>query len=633
MRFSESFLNDIRDRVPISSVIGSRVTWDRKKTNTSRGDWWACCPFHGENTPSFHCEDQKGRYHCFGCGVTGDHFRFLTELDGLSFPEAVERMADMAGVPMPARDPEAEAREEKRATLYDVMELATKFFEDKLQGADGAKARAYLRERGITSATLENFRVGFAPDSRNALKEFLAGKGVEKEKIEACGLVVFGPDIAVSYDRFRDRIMFPIANPRGQIIAFGGRALSPDVPAKYLNSPETDLFHKGNVLYNLGPAREAARKAGTLIAVEGYMDVIALTQAGIENVVAPLGTALTEVQLKQLWRIADDPILSFDGDEAGLRAAHRVVDLAFPNLTLGKSLKFCILPNGKDPDDIVSQGNADEFIKFLKDASPLREFFIERRWLESRGDTPEQKATFEKSLHRDVDQIPDVILKKYYRSHLKLRVVEYVGGKTNNISRREVRKIKVEIDSNRLVATILGICVEYPMLIPDYIDLLIRCEESIDSEPYKLFAHEVYRLYVENDEILVTDIYDKIDKRFFAVLNAVHGDAYEKPIRDKNGNVLEYRPVPRGHRLTILFPKLRVEPPLELVQHTLNFLFEKLHLTIVQAEYLSRIKEMDEEAFSAYQAEIIEKQAALSKAEIELDESYQVYDGRKRYAA
>lgn len=248
MRFSNTFLDEIRDRVPISDVIGRRVTWDRRKTNVPRGDYWACCPFHGEKSPSFHCEDRKGRYHCFGCGVTGDHFRFLTELEGLSFPEAVQQIADMAGVPMPVADPMEAKREKERTSLLDVMEMATQFFQDQLQTANGARARAYLRDRGLTGRTIDTFRLGYSPDSRNALKEFLSGKDVAKEQIEACGLVVHGPDIPVSYDRFRDRIMFPILSSREKVIAFGGRAMSPDAPAKYLNSNETELFHKGNVL-------------------------------------------------------------------------------------------------------------------------------------------------------------------------------------------------------------------------------------------------------------------------------------------------------------------------------------------------------------------------------------------------
>jgi len=290
MRFPPAFLDEIRDRVPISSLIGTRVSWDRRKTNASRGDWWACCPFHGEKSPSFHCEDKKGRYHCFGCQVSGDHFKFLTELDGVSFPEAVERVAEMAGVPMPARDVQEEKREQQRASLTDVMEMATAYFQARLQAAEGAKARAYLRDRGLTPATQQAFRLGFALDSKNGLKAHLAEKGVSKEQMEACGLVRHGDDIPVSYDWFRDRIMFPIPDSRGRIIAFGGRAMAPDALAKYMNSPDTELFHKGNVLFNFARARKALQKGGAVILVEGYMDVIALAQAGFDTAVAPLGT-------------------------------------------------------------------------------------------------------------------------------------------------------------------------------------------------------------------------------------------------------------------------------------------------------------------------------------------------------
>ncbi|WP_237681880.1 DNA primase, partial [Agrobacterium vitis] len=384
MRFSNDFLDEIRDRVPISAVIGARVPWDRKKTNVSRGDYWACCPFHGEKSPSFHCEDRKGRYHCFGCGVSGDHFRFLTDLEGLNFPEAVERIADMAGIAMPKVDARDIERERERTSLQDVMEMATLFFQDQLQAAQGAKARAYLRERGLSGRTIETFRLGYAPESRNALKEHLAGKGVPKEQIEACGLVVHGPDIPVSYDRFRDRIMFPILSSRDKVIAFGGRAMSPDAPAKYLNSNETELFHKGNVLYNFSRARrtlQGADGAETIIAVEGYMDVIALYQAGVENAVAPLGTALTENQLELMWKMTPQPVLCFDGDGAGQRAAFRAVDLALPHLKPGKSVRFAMLPDGKDPDDLVKQDGRAPFDRVLAEARSLDEMV----WLRETG--------------------------------------------------------------------------------------------------------------------------------------------------------------------------------------------------------------------------------------------------------
>ena len=427
MRFSTSFLDEIRDRVPISSLIGQRVTWDRRKTNASRGDYWACCPFHGEKSPSFHCEDKKGRYHCFGCGVTGDHFRFLTELDGLGFPEAVERVAEMAGVPMPARDVQEERREKERATLTDVMDLATRFFQERLQAADGARARAYLRERGLNSATQQTFRLGYAPDSRNALKEFLAGKGATREQIEACGLVVHGPDIPVSYDRFRDRIMFPIEDSRGKVIAFGGRALSADVPAKYLNSNDTELFHKGNVLYNFARARKGQGKAGTVIAVEGYMDVIALAQAGIENAVAPLGTALTENQLALLWRMTGEPVLCFDGDQAGLRAAWRAADLALPMIEAGKTLRFALLPEGQDPDDLVKAGGADAFRTVLQDAKPLAELLWLRETAGGVFDTPERRAELERTLRELASRIRDESVRRHYQQDMRERVQAFFG--------------------------------------------------------------------------------------------------------------------------------------------------------------------------------------------------------------
>jgi len=427
MRFSPTFLDEIRDRVPISQVIGRRVTWDRKKTNVSRGDYWACCPFHGEKSPSFHCEDKKGRYHCFGCGVSGDHFRFLTDLEGMNFPEAVQQIADLAGVPMPQPDVQAEKREKERAGLIDVMEMAAQFFQDQLQTAAGAKARAYLRERGLSGRTIETFRLGYAPESRNALKAFLADKGVGKDEIEACGLVVHGPDIPVSYDRFRDRIMFPILSSREKVIAFGGRALSPDAQAKYLNSNETELFHKGNVLYNFARARRASQavggrsEPGTVIAVEGYMDVIALAQAGIENAVAPLGTALTENQLELLWRMTPEPVLCFDGDGAGLRAAARAADLALPHIKPGRTVRFALLPDGKDPDDLVKHDGRAPFDRVMADAKPLAEMIWTR---EATGsfDTPEKRAELEARLKQIVTVIADENVRRHYQQDMRDRL-------------------------------------------------------------------------------------------------------------------------------------------------------------------------------------------------------------------
>ena len=336
VRFSDSFLDEIRQRLPIHEVVGEQVIWDKRKSQPGRGDYWACCPFHGEKSPSFHADDRKGIYHCFGCGVTGDHFRFLTEKAGMSFPEAVEKLAGMAGVPMPARDEREEAREEVRRNLYDVMEVAAKYFEAALAHNIGARARGYLFERGVSAAAQTRFRIGFAPDSRNGLKEHLAANGVSAQEMVDTGLVASREDDPLTYDRFRNRVMFPITDFRGRIIGFGGRALTPDVPAKYLNSPETPLFQKRLVLYNGMDARKAARDGKPVIVVEGYLDVIASVMAGFEGTVAPMGTAMTEDHLQMLWRMNDAPILCFDGDSAGIRAAERAANLVLPLLQPGQ---------------------------------------------------------------------------------------------------------------------------------------------------------------------------------------------------------------------------------------------------------------------------------------------------------
>jgi DNA primase len=440
MRFSQQFLDELRDRVTISEVIGRRVTWDRKKTNPGRGDYWACCPFHGEKSPSFHCEDRKGRYHCFGCGVSGDHFRFLMELDGLGFNEAIQQVADIAGVALPAPDPETERRERERHNLFDVMELATRFFQDQLQSAGGAKARAYLRDRGLTGRTIETFRLGYASDSRNALKEFLASKGVAKEQIEACGLVVHGPDVPVSYDRFRDRIMFPILSSREKVIAFGGRALSPDAPAKYLNSNETELFSKGQVLFNFARARRAMGTdgSGTVIVVEGYMDVIALAQAGVENAVAPLGTALTEDQLQLLWKMTSVPVLCFDGDGAGMRAASRAVDIALPMLKPGQSLRIALLPDGKDPDDLVKVEGRAPFDKVISEARAMADMVWLRETSGTVFETPERRAELEARLKQVTQVIGDESVRRHYQQDMRDRLYAFFrpANQSNNEQRR-----------------------------------------------------------------------------------------------------------------------------------------------------------------------------------------------------
>ncbi|HTJ56904.1 MAG TPA: DNA primase [Devosiaceae bacterium] len=414
MRFNDGFLDEIRQRLPISQVVGEHVIWDKRKSQPQRGDFWACCPFHGEKSPSFHADDRRGIYHCFGCGVTGDHFRFLTEKAGMSFPEAVERLAGMAGVPMPARDEREEARQEARRSLYDVMELATQYFEAALSHNIGARARGYLFERGVTPQSQTRFRIGFAPDSRNGLKEHLAANGVSAQEMIDTGLVIAGEDIPVPYDRFRNRVMFPIADFRGRIIAFGGRALSADVPAKYLNSPETELFKKRMTLYNGQTARTAARDGRPVIVVEGYLDVITAVMAGFEGTVAPLGTALTEEHLQLLWRMTENPVLCFDGDGAGLRAAERAAELVLPLLKPGQTVRIATLPEGLDPDEIILQQGRDAFAAVIERARPLSEMI----WaMETRGvvpETPEARAALEMRLRERANSIADQSVKRHY---------------------------------------------------------------------------------------------------------------------------------------------------------------------------------------------------------------------------
>jgi len=414
MRFTDQFLDDIRDRISISQVVGEQVVWDKKKSQPQRGDFWACCPFHGEKTPSFHADDRRGRYHCFGCGASGDHFRFLVEKLGMPFPEAVEKLAGQAGIQMPARDAQEEARDRKRKSLYDVMDLATSYFEQALAANVGARARGYLHERGVLPKYQQLFRLGFAPDSRNGLKEYLASNGVTADEMIACGLLIAGDDIAVPFDRFRNRLMFPISDFRGRVVAFGGRAMSPEARAKYLNSPETELFHKRRTLYNGQMARQASHDGKPLIVVEGYMDVIALVQVGFEGAVAPLGTALTDEHLGLLWKMNNDPILCFDGDVAGQRAASKSMDIMLPMLKPGVTAQIVTLPDGVDPDDLVQKEGRKGMEELLNSALPLFEAVWERETRSAKVGTPEAKAALEFKLKNIANEIADQSVRKHY---------------------------------------------------------------------------------------------------------------------------------------------------------------------------------------------------------------------------
>jgi DNA primase len=417
MRFTPQFLDELRARLPASEVVGRRV-----KLKKAGREFKGLSPFQQEKTPSFFVNDEKQAWFDFSSGLNGNIFDFVMKTEGVSFPEAVERLASMAGMALPAATPDAARQEQRRRTLHDVMELAAKFFADTLASRNGAKARGYLGDRAITPATQLQFRLGYAPPDRFALKEHLGAQGISTDDMVEAGLLVGGDDIPVPYDRFRDRVMFPITDARGRVIAFGGRALEKDVPAKYLNSPETPLFHKGDNLYNLSTARQATHNGSPLIVVEGYVDVIAMVTAGFGGAVAPLGTALTENQLALLWKMADEPILCFDGDRAGQKAAYRAADLALPALLPGKSLRFALLPEGQDPDDLARSGGRVAIEEVISAARPLVDMLWSREIEGGSFATPERRAALEARINELANGIRDEVLRRYYRQDLADRL-------------------------------------------------------------------------------------------------------------------------------------------------------------------------------------------------------------------
>ena len=419
MSLPPGFLDELRNRVSISSVVGRKVTWDMRKSNQAKGDFWAPCPFHQEKSASFHVDDRKGFYYCFGCHAKGDALTFLRETEKLGFMEAVEMLARDAGMTMPARDPRAAEKADHLGELAAVMEAAARFFRMQLSTGAAARARDYLQGRGLQGDALERFEIGFAPPARQALWAHLTGAGIAPAKIIEAGLAIAPDDGGTPYDRFRGRIIFPIRDARGRCIAFGGRAMDPNDRAKYLNSPETPLFDKGRSLYNVAAARSAAGKHGPLIVAEGYMDVIALVMAGFEAAVAPLGTAITEEQLRMIWRLSPEPVIALDGDTAGLRAGYRLMDLALPLLSAEQSLRFCLLPEKMDPDDVLRTGGAGAMRKLLEGAVPLVQLLWQREVDGQVFDSPERRAGLDKRLRTALGKITDPGLRGHYAEELR----------------------------------------------------------------------------------------------------------------------------------------------------------------------------------------------------------------------
>lgn len=419
MRFGRQYIDNLRARVPISSVISPYVNLKHK----SKGDFLGLCPFHNEKSPSFTVSDNKGFYHCFGCGAHGDIITFVMEHKGLPYVEAVKELAQQAGMELPKQDDYSIEREKKIEDSYEVLEMTAKWFEENLYSSAGLEARLYLKERGLSDETIKKFRIGYAPDEWELLKNYLKNNKVDEDIILANGLITTNEDGSKKYDRFRGRVMFPIFNNSGKVIAFGGRIMKKDErAAKYINSPETDLFQKSYSLYGFNFAKDRAFKEQKIIAVEGYMDVIALHQAGFNYAVAPLGTALTETHIQQLWRVTKEPILCLDGDEAGMRAAKKFAEEYVALLEPGYTIKFAYIPKGQDPDEYIQQNGAAAFDKILQTSKVLSDNLWDINIQNAKLTSPEQKADFAKKMMDLVNKIQNPSVKDFYRKDYNNRI-------------------------------------------------------------------------------------------------------------------------------------------------------------------------------------------------------------------
>ena len=434
MAFSSHFLEEVKNQISLAEVIGRRVRLIKKGR-----EHHGLCPFHNEKTPSFTVNEEKGFYHCFGCGEHGSVFDFVMKTNNMSFPESVERLANEAGIEIPVETPEERHRQMRAKTLFQVIEAATLYYQAILYKPEGTAALKYLLDRGISEASIKYFRIGFSSNNHGGLKIALGGEGISDQLMVEAGLLIQPDDPSrPSYDRFRGRVMFPIADRQGRIIAFGGRILGDGEP-KYLNSPETPLFHKGDSLYALPQAVEAARNAKTILVTEGYTDVIALHQAGFKHAVAPLGTALTENQMQLLWKVVPEPLLCFDGDRAGEKAARRAAERAIPLLKPEKSLKIISLPDGEDPDSLIKGRGITAIEELLDEAVHLFEVIWRINTVGVRLETPEDRAGLEKRLKETAANIKDKTVQRHYLNSFKSRLWDEFGKnrRKSNMIRRE----------------------------------------------------------------------------------------------------------------------------------------------------------------------------------------------------
>jgi len=565
MSLPNGFLDELRSRICLSDVVGRKVQWDLRKSNQARGDMWAPCPFHQEKTASFHVDDNKGFYYCFGCQAKGDAIGFIKEAENVNFIEAVEILASEVGLQMPEFDPKSKEKADRNKILLEIMEQSVNFFRLTLNSNQGKHALEYLKKRGLSSDAIERFEIGFAPADQTTLTQKLIDKGYDLDAIIETGMSVKSDESNRLYDRFRGRIMFPIRDGRGRCIAFGGRSLDPTARAKYLNSPETPLFDKGSNLYNLVSARSAVGRGEPLIVTEGYMDVIALDSGNFNGAIAPLGTAITEKQLQLMWRISPEPIIALDGDKAGLRAAYRLIDLSLPLLRTGKALRFSIMPEGKDPDDLIRNEGASAFKNLIDEAVPMVDLIWKRETEGKSFDSPERRAGLDKSLSDVIALIKEKNLKNYYRDALFQARRQFFGrqntGKTEFKSNFRLMP-QSDTKSSFLVATdektvsaqirestIIAVLMNFPELIEIFYDELVMID--LASPDCDLILKELVKI----DKGTKTEIKN-------GLMEKIGGEKVEKLLSLSHLRVL---------------PCLRVKGTIEMGQQTLREELAKLN--------------------------------------------------------
>ena len=533
MSLPTEFFDELRTRASIAQVAGRKISWDQKKTNINRGDYWAPCPFHQEKTASFHVDDKKGFYYCFGCQAKGDALSFIRETENVNFMEAVEILARECGMTVPTQDPKAVEISKKRDTLSEIVEEANIFYQNQLKSETGHIAQAYMKKRQLKKEWQVMFQIGFAPNNANQLEKHLSAKNISVEKMIEAGLVAKSDDGKKTYDRFRNRIIFPIKDIRGKSIAFGGRALDPNAPAKYINSPESSLFDKGRTLYNHKNARDNLKKGNHLIVAEGYMDVIALTAAGFNAAVAPLGTAITESQLRMMWRLTDEPVIALDGDQAGINAAMRAIDLALPLLTIGKSLRFAVLPQGQDPDDIIKSDGKERMKEIIQNAVPMIDLLWQRALEGQNLDSPDRRAAFDASLKNITKKILEPTIRNHYFAALKAKrsdLLRTTGITKSNIFTKNKKNTFATIGAK---SSTLATKSSDEKTVKSVRDVVIFAILFTHPELMKEFSYRLERMELQNKNYieLRNHILQNIDNKPEEIINLLN-TKFSKLIKD-----------------------------------------------------------------------------------------------------